>query len=59
MHRLYQTLLHDRQLDVGLVSALAFHTGRDTANDNDDIHIFHFLSEAVELDRLTLTDIAT
>ena len=59
MHGLDKTLLYGRQFDVSLVTAFTFHTGRDTTDDDDGIHVLHLVGKFSELDEFALADVTT
>ena len=59
MHRTNETLLNSWKLDVLLVATFTFHTGRDTTDDDDGIHVGNFLGEVVKLDELAFADVTT
>ena len=59
MHRLHEQLLHHWQVDGLLVATLAFHTGRDTADDDDGISHADFLCQIGEVGEFALADVTT
>ena len=59
MHGLDKTLLTGRQFDSLLVATLAFHTGRDTTDNDDSISSLHLISQRRVVHLLTLTDVTT
>ena len=57
MHGFYEHLLHFRKLNVFLVASLAFHLGRDAADDDDGVSSPYLVGETREIYQITFADI--
>ena len=59
MHSGKQHLLNLWKFNGLLVATFAFHTCRDSTDDDDSVGLFHLVGKVGEVGQLSLTDVAT